>query len=87
MKLTDIRDFLIARQQAYREVFNPENVFSRKVIKDLSQFCRAETSTFHPDPRVHAVLEGRREVFLRIKKHLGYDTEKFLETYGINKEE
>lgn len=27
-------------------------------------------TTFHPDPRMAALLEGRREVWLRIQNHL-----------------
>lgn len=64
------KDYLFARQQAYRQVFNPESVFAREVLKDLAKFCRAHDSAFHADPRAHAALEGRREVWLRIEQHL-----------------
>lgn len=36
------------------------------VLADLVAFCRATETCFHPDPRLHAAAEGRREVFLRI---------------------
>lgn len=49
------------------------------VVKDLAEFCRADRSTFHPDPRVHAMLEGRREVWLRINKHLSLTPEQILQ--------
>lgn len=45
------------------------------MLADLSKFCRANESTFHVDPRVHALLEGRREVFLRIMNFLSVDSE------------
>lgn len=63
--------FLSDRQVAYKRAFdNPDNTVA---LEDLKAFCRAETSTFHPDPRMHAVLEGRREVWLRIQDHLKLD--------------
>lgn len=64
------RLFIGARSHAYRMVFHPDNVFTKTVLKDLAQFCRATETTFNQDPRVHAVLEGRREVWLRISEHL-----------------
>lgn len=76
------RDVLMSRSQAYNQVFNPESVFVQKVMKDLIKFCRARESAFHIDPRLNAVLEGRREVFLRIQDHTGLDPEAFLKKYG-----
>jgi len=52
------------------------------VLKDLAAFCRAEESTYHPDPRAHAVLEGRREVFLRIQSHLNLSSEDLWKKYS-----
>lgn len=43
------------------------------VLGDLRDFCRARETTFDPDPRIHALLEGRREVWLRIANHLSID--------------
>jgi len=65
-----VKDFLIRRAQAYRNVLNKESPTARIVLKDLAKFCRATQSTFHTDPRVEALLEGRREVWLRISQHL-----------------
>ncbi len=67
--------FLGFRQQSFRNTFNPESKFSVEVLKDLAKFCRANDTTFHPDPRTHALLEGRREVWLRIQNHLNLTTE------------
>lgn len=79
-----IKNFLIARQQAYQQTFNQESVFSRRVLSDLAKFCRANDPTFNPDARIHAVLEGRREVWLRIQKHLGLSQQELLEIYKLN---
>jgi hypothetical protein len=69
--MTDIKEakgYLARRRTAYVKTF--DGTFSDEVLQDLAKFCRAHESTFHPDPRVHAALEGRREVWLRIEQHL-----------------
>ena len=54
---------------AYNAVFN-EGQLVKVVLDDLAEFCRAERSCFHADPRIHAVAEGRREVWLRIQTYI-----------------
>lgn len=56
------------RRQSYITTFS--GPVPERVLADLAKFCRANEPTFHPDARVHAVLEGRREVWLRIQKYL-----------------
>lgn len=80
--LNSLKEFLQGRRMAYHHVFNPESVFTKRVLKDLARFCRAHEPTFHEDPRVHAALEGRREVWLRIEKHLNLDPETFWRLFG-----
>ena len=46
-----------------------------EILVDLADFCRAGESCFHPDARLHAVAEGRREVWLRIQNHLNLSTD------------
>lgn len=62
--------FIVGRKGAYGRVFNPVNRDAELVLRDLAKFCRAHETTFNPDPRMHAVLEGRREVWLRIAQHM-----------------
>ena len=76
--MSEARDFLRTRQQAYRQTF--AGGYSRKVLTDLAKFCRANESTFNPDPRMEGVLQGRREVWLRISKHLNL-TDEQLQSY------
>ena len=76
------KDMLAFRQQAYQQVFNPESSFVKEVMKDLVKFCRAESTTFHADPRIHAVLEGRRETYLRIQQHLNKPIDELLKLLG-----
>lgn len=62
------KQYLSRRRTAYVKTFM--NPFGEEVLRDLSRFCRAHSSTFHTDARAHAVAEGRREVWLRIQQHL-----------------
>lgn len=63
-----LRDFLRSRLQDYRYVFKSQQGI--RVLDDLAKFCRAHESTFDNDPRVEGILQGRREVWLRIARHL-----------------
>jgi hypothetical protein len=62
------RRFFLGRQQSYKQTF--KGPVAEDVLRDLARFCRANASTFHEDARLHAVAEGRREVWLRIQNHL-----------------
>ena len=73
------KQFLFGRQTAYRAVFN--GPMSDVVLVDLAKFCRANESTYHPDPRVAAQLDGRREVFLRIQQHLKLSSDDLWKLY------
>jgi hypothetical protein len=55
---------------AYRQAFG--HYAGQAVLMDLAKFCRADETTFHPsqDIRTMAILEGRRQVFLRITQHM-----------------
>jgi hypothetical protein len=53
---------------------------TQMVLADLAKFCRANRSTFHPDPHVAARLDGRREVWLRITQHLNLSTDDLIPT-------
>ncbi len=57
-------DVTIEQRQAAYQAIPPD------VLIDLAEFCRANETCFHQDPRVHAALEGRREVWLRIQEHI-----------------
>lgn len=74
---------LNGRVFAYNRVFDRDNKYTIQVLTDLARFCRAHDSTFHPDARVHAALEGRREVWLRIQEYLGLSTDEILELHRI----
>lgn len=79
-----VKTFLRDRSIAYQITFNKESRHANAVLKDLARFCRAADTTFHTDPRVHAILEGRREVWLRIQNHLNLTPE---EIWELNRKE
>lgn len=70
-----VREHLLQRQRAYVMTFNRESEAVRAVLEDFARFCRADETTFHENERIQCVLEGRREVFLRIMDHLGMKSE------------
>lgn len=74
------RQFLARRRTVYVKTFM--NPYGEEVLLDLAKFCRAHDTTFHPDPRAHAVAEGRREVWLRIQKHLQLTDDQLWQLYG-----
>lgn len=69
MSAKQLQKFL-KRKQAYTAVFPLDNQAVIDVLEDLAKFCRANQTTFHPDARLHAVLTGRHEVWLRIQQHI-----------------
>lgn len=78
-------DFIRRRRFNYQATFGP--VHGKAVLRDLAPFCRAYTSTFHTDARIHAMLEGRREVWLRIQQHLNLQPDDLTDLYlGPNKD-
>lgn len=72
--------FIGERRRAYRLAFG--SVAGQAVLIDLASFCRAAEPCWHEDPRKHALLEGRREVFLRIQQHLRLSEEQLYALYA-----
>lgn len=78
-----VKHSLRDRQMAYIDLFGDrKNKSVQIVLDDLKAFCRAMETTFHQDPRVHALAEGRREVFMRIADHINMDIEDLYERYS-----
>lgn len=74
MSILDAFHFIGRRRTAYVKTFT-STAFGDEVLRDLAVFCRANQTCFNPDPRIHAVAEGRREVWLRIQNHLNLTEE------------
>lgn len=76
--LQQLKTFLASRRRAYQVTFG--NEAAKTVLEDLAGFCRANESCVVPgDDRATAVLEGRREVWLRIQEHLRLTEEQLWE--------
>jgi hypothetical protein len=73
-------NYLRRRKRDYQLAFM--SPAGQEVLLDLAKFCRADRTTFNADPRIHAALEGRREVWLRIQQHLGLTPEQLLVLYS-----
>ena len=73
-------EFLRHRRGAYVSGFTAPGCDI--LLEDLAKFCRANQSCFDPDPRIHAALEGRREVWLRIQQHLNLKPSELLALYN-----
>lgn len=75
-----LKSFIRRRQSAYQTTF--AGPVGELVLTDLAKFCRAYTTTFHEDPRIAAMLDGRREVFLRIQQHLNLSNDQLWRLIG-----
>jgi hypothetical protein len=79
----NLNPFLRYRQSAYRKTFN--NPEGKKVLADLRRFCRATAPTADvSNVYTTYLLEGRREVWLRLVAHLNLtdeDVVQLLEEY------
>ena len=73
-------DKLRLRKMDYGITFN--TIPGQRVLMDLASFCRAAEPCFDPDARKHALAEGRREVWLRIQRHLQLNTEELFQLYA-----
>ena len=72
-------DLLRFRKRAYEMIF--KSAGGEVVLADLGKFCRGRETTYHPDSHVQAMLEGRRQVLLRIEQHLSYSSEELAILY------
>lgn len=81
--LSDIKQLFNERKRAYTATFNIKDRADRLVLEDLAKFCRAHEPTFNKDPRLSDVLEGRREVWLRIENYLKLTSDELFELHHI----
>lgn len=91
-------DYLRLRKRGYQLTFGNNNVVAgirraylrafgnyagQAVLIDLARFCRAaETCVIAGDHDRTLILEGRREVFLRIQAHLRLQPEQLYALYA-----
>lgn len=68
---------------AYGFTFNKADKSNYAVLVDLAKFCRANETTYMKDERLSAVLEGRREVWLRIQNYLNLSSDELLDLHRV----
>lgn len=73
-------DFFRLRRRDYQFAFTSPS--GQRVLHHLAKFCRANNSCFEDDPRRHARMEGRRDVWLLIERHLNLSSEQLLSVYS-----
>ena len=81
-----VEAYLARKQLAYKRKFAPTCQDTDVVLGDLAKFCRAGETPFHKDERMHYVLIGRQEVWLRIQQYLNLPLDKLYELRGGPKE-
>jgi hypothetical protein len=64
-------------QKAFLTAFAGES--GKAVLAHLSKFCRANEPCFMENDRYHALLEGRREVWLQIQAQLNLTVEELMQ--------
>jgi hypothetical protein len=76
----ELLQIMADRKRAYQLAFN--SPAGEAVLFDLTPFCRARETCVVPGERDKTfVLEGRREVYLRIRDHLDLTPEQLVERY------
>lgn len=81
---TEARALLGRRKEAYSRLFagNPMPGDAELVLADLRNFTKFDRVPWDSDPRVHAVLTGRYEVFKRIDDHILRSLDALTELYS-----
>lgn len=74
--LRETLEYLMGVKRAYQLTFQLNQPANVMVMEDLARFCRATESCVVPGERDKTlILEGRREVWLRIQEYLNLTPE------------
>lgn len=76
------QQYLASRAKAYQRVYLGTGIDGLIVLEDMAKFCKAHETTFHLDPRVSNILQGRHEFWLRVQQHLKLTDEQLWKMYG-----
>lgn len=71
---------MLEYKRSYQQACGSET--TALMMEDLADFCCADRSCFNYDPYIHAVLAGRREVWIRIQQHLNLTPDELLDIFG-----
>lgn len=58
----------------------------KRVVDDIKRFARGDNTVFHENDRIHALLTGRQEVFVRINDHLTMTLDQLVDKYDPPKQ-
>jgi hypothetical protein len=84
-QIDKVVEFLRKRAHSYQLTFQKEQPANLIVLEDLARFCRAnETCVVPGDTMKTYILEGRREVWLRIQQHLRLTPEQLFALYNAD---
>jgi hypothetical protein len=83
-RVAQAQQALRERRNAYLRFFGGTGnaADKRVVLEDLRRFCRGNQTTWASDPREHALLTGRQEVYRRIQDHLELNFDDMWERYS-----
>lgn len=84
MTFEDMIAYFTDTKRAFMLTFQLTQPANIMVLTNLAKFCRANESTFHPDARIAANLDGRREVWLHIQKYLSLSPEQIAQLSAGN---
>lgn len=91
MKFDQLRQraqvWLMDRQRAYRLTFKKDDRAVRRVLRDLENFCYVNKPIGHQSADVRAMLEGRRQVFIHIQRHLKLSPDTLWELHEANRKD
>jgi len=74
-----LKNFVLRRRGAYQDVFIGPR--ANVVLQDLASFCRANKTIYTKDDRASYILEGRRQVWLRITDQLRLTQDELWQLY------
>ncbi len=81
--VSKIKELFRSRKLSYQMTFQKSSPYAQHVLRDLAKFCRAHDSTFTTDDRTTYMLEGRREVWLRLQNHLNLTLDEIYDLHQI----
>ena len=65
-------EFWTQQKQAFNRAFMPVD---GPLMKDFIRFCRWKATIASPEPNLIYMMEGRRQVLIRVFQHLELDVE------------
>lgn len=84
----DVIEFLRDRSKAYLLTFEKNQPANKAVLEDLARFCRANESCVIPGDRDKTlILEGRREVWLRLMQMIHLTPEEQFALFNASRKE